>query len=37
VPSLVPIPPAPGRTVVPSLLDLTADRAGVYPRGDVPP
>jgi HAD superfamily hydrolase (TIGR01509 family) len=29
VPSLVPIPPAPGRTVVPSLLDLTADAEGI--------
>jgi HAD superfamily hydrolase (TIGR01509 family) len=37
VPSLVPIPPAPGRTVVQSLLDLTADACGVYPRGDDPP
>jgi HAD superfamily hydrolase (TIGR01509 family) len=33
VPSLLPIPPAPGRTVVPSLLDLTADRTGVHSRG----
>ena len=32
VPSLVPIPPAPGRTVVRSLLDLTADTAGVHLR-----
>jgi HAD superfamily hydrolase (TIGR01509 family) len=32
VPSLVPIPPAPGRTVVPSLLDLTATPAGLIPR-----
>jgi HAD superfamily hydrolase (TIGR01509 family) len=29
VPSLVPIPPAPGRTVVRSLLDLTADHHGI--------
>jgi HAD superfamily hydrolase (TIGR01509 family) len=29
VPSLVPIPPAPGRTVVRSLLDLTADHRGI--------
>ena len=29
VPSLVPIPPAPGRTVVRSLLDLTADAHGI--------
>ena len=29
VPSLVPIPPAPGRTVVRSLLDLTADTNGI--------
>jgi len=29
VPSLVPIPPAPGRTVVRSLLDLTADAGGI--------
>jgi HAD superfamily hydrolase (TIGR01509 family) len=29
VPSLVPIPAAPGRTVVPSLLDLTADADGI--------
>jgi HAD superfamily hydrolase (TIGR01509 family) len=32
VPSLVPIPPAPGRTVVHSLLDLTADASGIRPR-----
>ena len=32
VPSLVPIPPAPGRTVVRSLRDLTADTAGVHLR-----
>jgi HAD superfamily hydrolase (TIGR01509 family) len=36
VPSLLPIPAAPGRTVVSSLLDLTADATGVYPRGDNP-
>jgi HAD superfamily hydrolase (TIGR01509 family) len=29
VPSLLPIPPAPGRTVVRSLLDLTADARGI--------
>jgi beta-phosphoglucomutase-like phosphatase (HAD superfamily) len=29
VPSLVPIPPAPGRTVAGSLLDLTADAGGI--------
>jgi len=29
VPSLVPIPPAPGRTVARSLLDLTADAGGI--------
>jgi HAD superfamily hydrolase (TIGR01509 family) len=29
VPSLVPIPPAPGRTVVRSLRDLTADASGI--------
>jgi HAD superfamily hydrolase (TIGR01509 family) len=29
VPSLVPIPPAPGRTVARSLLDLTADADGI--------
>ena len=33
VPSLVPIEPAPGRTVVRSLLDLRADASGVSPRG----
>jgi HAD superfamily hydrolase (TIGR01509 family) len=33
VPSLIPIPPAPGRTVVRSLLDLTADAGGVFIRG----
>ena len=32
VPSLVPISPAPGRTVVRSLLDLRADASGVSPR-----
>ena len=36
VPSLVPIPPAPGRTVVPSLLDLTASAAGIGLREDSP-
>jgi HAD superfamily hydrolase (TIGR01509 family) len=34
VPSLVPIPPAPGRIVVRSLLDLTADAGGVSLRKD---
>ena len=34
VPSLLPIPPAPGRTVVRSLLDLTADAAGIVLRAD---
>jgi HAD superfamily hydrolase (TIGR01509 family) len=34
VPSLVPIPPAPGRTVVRSLLDVRADAAGVHVRGE---
>ena len=34
VPSMVPIPPAPGRTVVPSLLDLTADATGILVRKD---
>jgi HAD superfamily hydrolase (TIGR01509 family) len=33
VPSLVPIEPAPGRTVVRSLLDLRADATGVSRRG----
>ena len=33
VPSLVPIPPAPGRNVVRSLLDLTADAAGIRESG----
>jgi HAD superfamily hydrolase (TIGR01509 family) len=33
VPSLVPIPPAPGRTVARSLLDLTADADGIRRRG----
>jgi HAD superfamily hydrolase (TIGR01509 family) len=44
VPSLLPIPPAPGRTVVRSLLDLTADASGISvlspggrPPGDPPP
>jgi beta-phosphoglucomutase-like phosphatase (HAD superfamily) len=39
VPSLVPIEPAPGRTVVRSLLDLRADTSGitVLARGDDPP
>jgi HAD superfamily hydrolase (TIGR01509 family) len=37
VPSLVPIPPAPGRTVVPSLLDLTASADGISLREDSPP
>jgi HAD superfamily hydrolase (TIGR01509 family) len=32
VPSLVPIPLAPGRIVVPSLLDLTADAGGIAVR-----
>jgi HAD superfamily hydrolase (TIGR01509 family) len=32
VPSLVPIEPAPGRTVVGSLLDLRVTPAGVFPR-----
>jgi HAD superfamily hydrolase (TIGR01509 family) len=36
VPSLVPIPPAPGRIVVPSLLDLTADASGILLRKDQP-
>jgi HAD superfamily hydrolase (TIGR01509 family) len=36
VPSLVPIPPAPGRTVVPSLLDLTADAEGIRLQTDSP-
>jgi len=34
VPSLIPIPPAPGRIVVGSLLDLTADTAGIRLRKD---
>jgi HAD superfamily hydrolase (TIGR01509 family) len=34
VPSLLPIPPAPGRTVVRSLLDLTADASGIVLRED---
>ncbi len=39
VPSLVPIEPAPGRTVVSSLLDLRADADGIWSasRGDDPP
>ena len=36
VPSLVPIPQAPGRIVVRSLLDLRADASGVSPRGASP-
>ena len=32
VPSLVPIPPGPARTVARSLLDLTADADGIRPR-----
>ena len=32
VPSLLPLPPAPGRIVVPSLLDLTAGPAGIAVR-----
>jgi HAD superfamily hydrolase (TIGR01509 family) len=32
VPSLIPIPPGPGRTVVASLLDLTADATGIAVR-----
>jgi HAD superfamily hydrolase (TIGR01509 family) len=32
VPSLIPIPPAPGRTVVRSLLDLTVDATGIVLR-----
>jgi HAD superfamily hydrolase (TIGR01509 family) len=32
VPSLIAIPPAPGRTVVSSLLDLTADATGIHVR-----
>jgi HAD superfamily hydrolase (TIGR01509 family) len=36
VPSLVPIPAAPGRTVVGSLLDLTADADGIRVRGLAP-
>jgi HAD superfamily hydrolase (TIGR01509 family) len=35
VPSLVPIPPAPGRTVVNSLLDLRAGPAGISARRSV--
>ena len=37
VPSLLPIDPAPGRTVVSSLLDLAVGPDGVYPRGGRPP
>jgi HAD superfamily hydrolase (TIGR01509 family) len=37
VPSLVPIPPAPGRTVVRSLLDLRADASGVWVRAGITP
>jgi HAD superfamily hydrolase (TIGR01509 family) len=36
VPSLVPIEPAPGRTVVRSLLDLRADASGITIRGLAP-
>jgi HAD superfamily hydrolase (TIGR01509 family) len=36
VPSLVPIPPAPGRTVVLSLLDLAASADGISLREDSP-
>jgi HAD superfamily hydrolase (TIGR01509 family) len=36
VPSMVPIPPAPGRTVVPSLLDLAASADGIGLREDSP-
>ena len=36
VPSMVPIPPAPGRTVVPSLLDLTVSADGISLREDSP-
>ncbi len=36
VPSLIPIEPAPGRTVVRSLLELQADTSGVYVRGLAP-
>jgi len=36
VPSLAPIPPAPGRTVVPSLLDLTVGPAGLSFRKEPP-
>jgi HAD superfamily hydrolase (TIGR01509 family) len=34
VPSLLPISPGPGRTVVPSLLDLRADATGIVLRQD---
>ena len=37
VPSLVPIEPAPGRTVVRSLLDLRADASGRHPGRHLPP
>jgi beta-phosphoglucomutase-like phosphatase (HAD superfamily) len=37
VPSLVPIPPAPGRTVVRSLLDLRADANGISVRAGIAP
>ena len=37
VPSLVPIEPAPGRTVVRSLLDLRADASGVSVRAGITP
>jgi HAD superfamily hydrolase (TIGR01509 family) len=36
VPSLLPIPPAPGRTVVPSLLDVTAGAGRITVRGASP-
>jgi HAD superfamily hydrolase (TIGR01509 family) len=36
VPSLAQIPPAPGRLVVPSLLDLQADGDGIRPRTQPP-
>ena len=35
VPSMVPIPPAPGRVVVHSLHDLTVDGEGIAVRKDV--
>jgi hypothetical protein len=38
VPSLVPIPPSPGRIVVSSLLDLRADANGIWVRpGELAP